>query len=740
MNSTLRQEILKELNFLQKQNRIDNFKKSEEKLHEELANALNKIILKEQLSETGLQLAGYKFLKAKSVGDTKAMDAASKMIANHPRGKEILSQLNKVKTIPKDPTKIADTITSGVLKSAPKSVTTASPTAEIKPILSGEGSIISTKAKDVSELAKNLGKTEKEVQALIDAKKITFVPGRSYVVNTAEDVASIAKASTSAEGATTSAASAAAKAAPVTAAEVSAAAKNPSKMLALFERVRVATGSPPVQKFIGTLSKVGKGLAVLGAATYAYQLATDPKSLTVDEHILGGAAVTEVTAMLATSAGFGGVPIAALGTTLSAALTGVAGAAAGGALIGIGLNKLGQWSEEQKVKEEKGEVVMAKGQQAVAMFNEYCKGGYRRGAEADSTLGAIGKGIAATAATILNPLTGGQLAKTMAGKGTHTPNQWNKEDVEDMAILYNTIVRDPSIDPEAKKGYAKCFAPLYGTAAGDVLKQRGIILSEEGITTIDEMAEGLNKVLQEGEANKPVTPTTAPEEKIEDKDEGNYVTCKDDSVIIEQQWLKYVKKYKDLVVDGKYGPQTHKAMAEVNKEVRNLQQVKGSICGWAKGQREGWIKDLKAAGIAEEKIGKIEKSGGGGSKGKKKPTSSEVETSELPPLRDSQRIQSIISAASRLEIDPTDPVGIKNEQELRNELARLRQKIVDIQAKAAERVGPKNVADQLPMFDKVADAVTKDLRESKQFRYESFYDSKKENNAKLLFEKLIKKL
>ena len=114
----------------------------------------------------------------------------------------------------------------------------------------------------------------------------------------------------------------------------------------------------------------------------------------------------------------------------------------------MGINKLSEYAEEQKNKEEKGEVAMAKGQQAVAMFKEYCVGGYRRGAEADSTLGAIGK---AAAGTVANVLTLGQASKAQAGKGTHTPNSWGREDVEDMAILYQNISQDQSISTETKK-------------------------------------------------------------------------------------------------------------------------------------------------------------------------------------------------------------------------------------------------------------------------------------------------
>lgn len=162
------------------------------------------------------------------------------------------------------------------------------------------------------------------------------------------------------------------------------------------------------------------------------------------------------------------------------------------------------------------------------------------------------------------------------------------------------------------------YGPFIYTVSGSNPKEYYQIGGRPGVYITAYDAENYFQQPADGKAPAPdpaPSPTPAPgpapspsptPAESSDADKGTYVTCPDDSIVIEQQWLKYVKKYKNLVVDGKYGKYTHAAMAEINKDTRPLDQVKGGICGWAKGQREGWVKELIAAGVPQEKIGKVE--------------------------------------------------------------------------------------------------------------------------------------
>jgi len=571
MHKKLRQEILKELRFLQNQNKSA---LQEEKLFEEIAEGLNSFLLNEIESIPALQLAAERWLRAKAAGNTGQLRAAERLLMSNKKGADIVNKLKEITVADLKATKNFDQVANGIVaKAKPGAVLTATPSAPPPPgkapIPSSAtrltaGSIIKTKAKDVAELAKNLGKTEKEVQALINQKAITFNPGKSYLVNSVEDATAMLKSASTSTAAASGEAAVAANVAKTTAAEVSAAAKNPAKFVQLLERIRKGAGSLPVKAFIEKLGKIAKPLAVIGAAMYAWQLATDPSAITFDEHLLGGATVVEVGAMLAAKAGF---------ASIAGAASAVGGGVAIGTLIGMGINKLGSMAAEAQKNEEKGEVVNAKGQQAVEMFKQYCKGGFKRGESADSTLGAIGKGIAGTVGNIA---TLGQYSKLQASKGEQTPMSWGREDVDDMAILYNTIINDKSINDDTKKELSKCFAPLYGTKAGNVLQARGLMLGESGILTAEEVANLLNSITPEPSQTSPAAagdaqPATAP--GTFDQRTHSF-KCSDTNTIMNfQKWVKanaQTPQAKAIKVDGAFGPKTFAAAKSLGNEVLNF--------------------------------------------------------------------------------------------------------------------------------------------------------------------------
>ena len=130
-------------------------------------------------------------------------------------------------------------------------------------------------------------------------------------------------------------------------------------------------------------------------------------------------------------------------------------------------------------------------------------------------------------------------------------------------------------------------------------------------------------------------------------------------------------------------------MAEINKDTRTLDQVKGGICGWAKGKREGWIKELLAAGIPQEKIGKVEPK----KVVKRKKTGQEV----IPASQEDKEA-------------------------------------FDAAAAERERMSGVRLAQQVAASPARATSLDENIQR------ENYYDSKKMKEANMLFEKLIKKL
>jgi hypothetical protein len=190
------------------------------------------------------------------------------------------------------------------------------------------------------------------------------------------------------------------------------------------------------------------------------------------------------------------------------------------------------------------------------------------------------------------------------------------------------------------------------------------------------------------------------------------VKCKDPTlIVIYQQWLKYVKK-QNVSVDGSYGPNTHAAAAKVLGETQTFEQVKNDpnrICNFATRKKAEWTAEIQKV-APKVKIG-VPESGDGG-----KRNTSNVQNLSPEFQEANKRVSKII-------------VTLPDAQKLYVKDNNFRDAVL-----SAVISSPNTGIDQVikSVYQKYTGST---LQESK-----NYYDNKKLNEAKQLFNKLLRDL
>lgn len=575
MDNTLRKKILKEISFLQKQN-LNNLNYSDEDLFYQLSESLNKLLLKEDEAENAQKIIGKLISRWKSgkmsdesfAGQLRQATGEG-LTSSTPKADKLFQKLFKVKN-----------------------------TASVEELTSiANNSFVSQ--------ASATGSAAKAGESTSVAKTSTSAEGGLVKTASAESGAASAKGgAASAESGLAKTASAEGAIAKTTATEVSQAIKEPGKFVQLLERFRPK--NLPIDKYIErfkalgsspVLQTAGKVLAVLGAAAYIYEIQQNGfKNISAEGHVFGMSSVAEVgsivVAKLAPELTVAGITGAGGGAAAASAVLGaVAAGAAVGGLIGMGINKIGEWRANAVKNEEKGEIVNAKGQQAVALMQQYCKGGFDRGTMTSSTGAAVGKAIGTTLARIG---TLGLSAGSEVSKGDQTPGMWSGEDADDMIILFGNIFYDPSIPVETKKQLAKCFAPLSGSPVGEALRRKGFILTDEGAVVFS--AEDIANLLNENpppDAAPKTPPTEPPSDSGEFGKAGKSFTCKGDTA--DSSIVAKFQRYVGTTPDGQFGRNTYNTAVKkgINfgstwEEYSKTPTGASNLCNWLKTSGQPW--------------------------------------------------------------------------------------------------------------------------------------------------------
>jgi hypothetical protein len=119
------------------------------------------------------------------------------------------------------------------------------------------------------------------------------------------------------------------------------------------------------------------------------------------------------------------------------------------------------------------------------------------------------------------------------------PTDKDKKESDALSTKLNSVVQSPTKPAQtAKSTTATTTNPLYNN-------------------TVRRTEVAADKSIKDGEQGYK-EPSEAANKAVVGKLVGNHIECADPKlIIIEQQYLKYVKGYKDIIVDGRYGGETH---------------------------------------------------------------------------------------------------------------------------------------------------------------------------------------